>query len=102
MRIIWSDFAKSCLKDIFNYHKEKVSLKIAIEIKNSIFLSSEQLILMPESGQIESNLLSLNQNHRYLISGNYKILYRIVNDDILISDIFDCRREPSKMNLKKR
>lgn len=56
----------------------------------------------PESGQIELNLEKLNQNHRYIVCGNYKVIYKIENNDIIINDIFDGRQNPIKMNDDKR
>jgi mRNA-degrading endonuclease RelE of RelBE toxin-antitoxin system len=36
--------------------------------------------------------------HRRLIVGNYKIIYLIEDDVVYISDIFDTRQDPKKMN----
>ncbi len=51
----------------------------------------------PKMGQIEENLESLGLGHRYLIEGNYKIIYRIQGKIISITDIFDTRQDPEKM-----
>jgi hypothetical protein len=45
----------------------------------------------------EENLKDLKQGHRYIIQGNYKIIYRIIGDEIFITDIFDWRQNPTKM-----
>jgi toxin ParE1/3/4 len=52
-------------------------------------------------GAIEENLIELKQQHRYLVEGNYKIIYRLINNDIYITDIFDCRQNPEKMKKHK-
>lgn len=96
-KIIWSDFAIENLKDIFDYYKIKASKKIAEKIRRQILASTKQLTQNPESGQIESYLEKLKQNHRYLLSGNYKIIYRIEKDQIFINDVFDVRQNPNKM-----
>jgi len=46
----------------------------------------------------------LNQEHSYLVSGNYKVIYRIEieKQEVIISDIFDTRQNPNKMNDDKR
>jgi len=77
MKIIWTDFAIDNLKGIFDYYSENATKKVAHRIKKQILASTKQLIDYPESGQVEFNLQKLNQNHRYLVSGNYKIIYRI-------------------------
>jgi len=44
------------------------------------------------------NLRRLNQGHRYLVRGNYKIIYKEIPDGILITDVFDTRQDPVKIN----
>lgn len=51
----------------------------------------------PEMGPIEDNLKHLNLQHRYLVQGNYKIIYRIKGKVIYVTDIFDTRQDPKKM-----
>jgi len=102
MKIIWTDFAIDSLKEIFDYYSENATKKVAHKIKKQILASTKQLVDYPESGQVEFNLQKLNQNHRYLVNGNYKIIYRINEDQIIISDVFDTRQNPIKMNDKNR
>lgn len=98
MKIVWTDFAKNTLKDIYVYHKKEASLRIAQKIREKIFKSVKQLMKHPFSGQIEESLTSLNEQHRYLVSGNYKIIYKVMEDLILITDVFDSRQNPEKIN----
>jgi len=49
------------------------------------------------SGQIEGNLQKLGEDHRYLVEGNYKIIYKKVKEGILITDVFDTRQDPVKI-----
>ena len=102
MKILWSDFATQSLLEIYLYYKEVANVDIARKIKASIFSTTKQLLKHPQSGQIEKNLVKLNQNHRYLIDGNYKIVYKEVSEGILISDIFDCRQDPTSIMNEKR
>lgn len=97
MNIVWTDFAIKNLKDIFDYHATKVNKKVAHKIRNQILASSKQLKNHPHSGAIEPNLTGLNINHRYLVSGNYKLIYRDFNNQVIINDVFDTRQDPSKM-----
>ncbi len=102
MKIIWSDFASETLRDIFQYHKKVVGENIAQKLKGKIFHSTKQLIKYPNSGQAEESLAELNEGHRYLVSVNYKIVYKKVKEGILITDIFDTRQDPIKINDPKR
>jgi hypothetical protein len=49
-----------------------------------------------------SILMELGEGHRYLIESNYKIIYKEVPEGILITDVFDTRQDPTKINNPKR
>jgi len=102
MKIIWSDFASETLRDIFQYHKKVAGKDIAQNLKDKIFSSTKQLIKYPNSGQTEESLAELKEGHRYLVSVKYKIVYKKVKEGILITDIFDTRQDPVKINDPKR
>jgi len=103
MRIIWSDFAINSLYDIYKYFKEAAGENVAKRTKSKIFTATQQLNRHPESGQIEPILKQLGDNHRYLVEGNYKIIYKKVDDGILITDVFDTHQDPTKMiNIKNQ
>ncbi len=98
MKIIWSDFASESLKGIFQYHNDIAGKTIAQKLKTGIFDSTKQLNAYPNSGQIEESLELLEEGHRYLVCGNYKVIYKKVKEGILITDIFDTRQDPLKIN----
>ncbi|HPE77038.1 MAG TPA: type II toxin-antitoxin system RelE/ParE family toxin [Draconibacterium sp.] len=98
MKIFWTDFASETLSEIYQYYKENASPIIAKKIKSEIFNSTRQLKEFPHSGHFELNLRRLNQGHRYLVRGNYKIIYKEIPDGILITDVFDTRQDPVKIN----
>jgi len=102
MKIIWSDFASSMLLEIFRYYKAVSSENTALKIKASIFSATKILSKHPHSGQMEETLSSLGEGHRYVVEGNYKIIYKEVEQGILITDVFDTRQHPSTMNKKRK
>jgi len=102
MKIIWSEFASETLREIYNYHKTAAGVNIARKIKTSIFSTTKHLLSQPEYGQIEISLAKINEGHRYLVDGNYKIVYKKVPEGILITDVFDARQDPIKINDSKR
>ena len=63
---------------IYQYYKEKAGYTVAQRIKSNIFKSTRQLTKHPASGQIELTLENLGEEHRYLVEGNYKIIYKRV------------------------
>jgi toxin ParE1/3/4 len=97
MKIIWSEFASNALKGIYLYHKLMVSEKVARTIRSNILCYVKHLLKHPRSGQTESTLEVLKEGHRYLVYGNYKIIYREVDEGILITDVFDTRQDPQKI-----
>ena len=98
MRIIWTDFAYETVSEIYDYYKEKASTVVAQKIKSEIFKATRNLKEFPFSGHIELNLQKLDEGHRYLVKGNYKIIYKETPEGILITDVFDTRQDPVKIN----
>jgi toxin ParE1/3/4 len=97
VRVITSDWGKSQLRNIYSYYKERATIKVASQIRSSILNRFKELLLNPEMGQEENSLIHLQLGHRYLVEGHYKIIYRIIGNDIRIEDIFDTRQHPGKM-----
>jgi plasmid stabilization system protein ParE len=102
MKIIWTDFAIENLKSIFEYYTIKANRKVAHKIRKQILNSTKHLIQNPESGQLELYLEQINKQHRYIVSSNYKIIYRVDNKHIIINDVFDVRQNPIKMIDERR
>ncbi len=102
MKVIWSNFASKTLRDIYDYYKEIAGEKTAKKIKDNILKSTKQLLLYPKSGQIEETLKYLEEGHRYLVKNKYKVIYKNVEEGILITDVFDLRQDPIKLNNPKR
>ncbi|HWY10257.1 MAG TPA: type II toxin-antitoxin system RelE/ParE family toxin [Bacteroidia bacterium] len=100
MQVIWTNFAISELKSIYLYYRMVAGNSVADKIRKSVFTATKHLLKYPLSGTIEENLIELNQEHRYLVEGNYKIIYRVINNDIYITDVFDCRQNPQKIKRK--
>ncbi len=101
MRIIWTDFAIENLKDIFDFYCTTANKRVANKIKQDIFKSVKLLVGYPELGQIELYLEKLNEGYRYILSGNYKVIYKIQDKNIIISDVFDVRQNPIKIEKNK-
>lgn len=97
MKLIWSDFAVNSLRRSFEYYCKHTSVEMAENIKQGIFRSSESLINNPQIGIIEPSLAQLNLGYRFIISGNYKIIYRPIEEGLLITDVFDSRQSPRKI-----
>ncbi|GEP52819.1 plasmid stabilization protein [Flavobacterium noncentrifugens] len=101
--IIWSDQAENELDKIFEYYSEKVSQKLAVSILKEIVDEPNKLIKNPEISQIEDSLLDREEDYRYLVCNNYKLIYSIdaKAKQIKIADVFDTRQNPNKIRRTK-
>ncbi len=97
MKLFYTQQALNSLQECLDFFPPEVPNEKVNEIRDRILAKADALLLNPYIGQIEEYLEHLEKNHRRIIDGNYKILYRIENETIYITDIFDCRQDPSKM-----
>jgi plasmid stabilization system protein ParE len=97
LRVFWTDTARFQLEDIFNYYKEKVGIRVAGKLVKQIIDRTIQLEKHPDSGPKEPLLSDRKFEFRYLVEGNYKIIYWKRDNYIHIATVFDCRQNPEKM-----
>lgn len=97
MNVTFSDYSKAKLKEIYLYYKAIGKGGFGRKIRANILKKALLLRSLPEIGQEEETLKKLKLGHRYLVEGNYKIIYRIIGEKILVTDIFDTRQNPNKM-----
>jgi toxin ParE1/3/4 len=97
MTVLYTAWAKNQLREIYNYYKEIGSPQKGRKIRVSIHKKALQLKTFPLLGREEELLSILGQGHRYVVEGRYKIIYRVIEDKVYITDIFDTRRNPDKI-----
>ena len=97
MEIFWTGQAKSRLKECYQFYKKNASKEIADKIRVEVQKKPEILVKHPNAGQEEETLKVLNKGHRYLLVLHFKIVYRIENMYIFITDFFDTRKDPQKL-----
>lgn len=99
LKIYWTNFAKSALREIFDYYKKKAGLRISQKLIEGLIKSTEILINQPFIGQKEKLLSDSPEDFKYLVFKNYKIIYWInqANHRIEIVDVFDTRQNPVKI-----
>lgn len=95
--LVWTDFAVSELKNIYFYYRFVAGEKVAQSIRSKILDATAKLTEHPEIGATETTLVELGQKHRYLVVGNYKVIYLVMNKTVFITDIFDGRQSPKKI-----
>lgn len=92
MRLQVSEYTVA-LDDIWDYYAKEASERVADRITKKIVDDIDRLLTHPRSGQYEPLLEHLGLKHRRLASGDGKIIYRIMDDLIFVSDIFDARED---------
>lgn len=104
LEIYWTSFSERELQNIFEYYKEKAGITIAKNLVEGIFNETQKLTKQPNIGQKEQLLEDREQEFRYLIFKNYKIVYwfNAVKNRIEINDVFDTRQNPVKMSRVKQ
>ncbi|MGO4771137.1 type II toxin-antitoxin system RelE/ParE family toxin [Flavobacterium sp. W22_SRS_FK3] len=82
---------------------KNASLRVAKNVITKIILDPNKILPHPEITQIEELLLNRENEYRYLICDNYKIIYSIDSKQkrIMIADVFDTRQNPAKIKRTK-
>jgi plasmid stabilization system protein ParE len=97
MKVIFTLPARRALDGIYEWYKSHDMGKNGRKIRAAIVKRAMLLKSHPNLGQEEENLRGLGLGHRYLVESNYKFIYRVADNIVIISDIFDTRQDPEKM-----
>ena len=97
MKLFYTEQSLASLQECLDFFPSEVSGQKVKEIRDRILAKADKLLTTPYIGQQEEYLAHLNKDHRRLIEGNYKIIYRVLGENIYITDIFDNRQDPAKM-----
>lgn len=100
IKILWTDFAKSAVRSIYDYYLEHVSRSLARKLVIGIVTETKQLQYQPKMGTLEPLLEKDPRDFRYILYKSYKIIYWFNEDReaIEIVDVFDSRQNPVKIN----
>ena len=98
------------MKVIFTHvallHLENAMLFLAVQgasattrrrIRNRIVAEANWLAHNPRAGQFESWLEELGQGHRRWVVGNYKLIYLVGSETLVVTDVFDARGDTQRM-----
>jgi len=97
IKVFWTETALNNLENIFEYYKHKASINIAKKIVRDLVKTTIKLQKTPQIGKKEELLVGRKFEYRFLIIGNYKIIYWIESNYIKIAAVFDCRQNPEKI-----
>lgn len=98
LRIVWSESSERQLSNIYEFYSEIANSRIAKKLVNKIVKRVDILINNPFAGSKEELLAKYPNGYRYLVESNYKIIYWVEIETIIIAAVFDCRQNPYKIN----
>ena len=97
MVVEWSERASMRLGEIFEYLEKEASKRTARKIVNQIYSCADIPIKNPLAGPREESLTNRDREFRYLVQGNYKIIYQVDLERVVVSTVFDCRQDPERI-----
>ena len=96
MTVKWYIEAVGDLDKIYDYYVKK-NPRAAAMLYNKILDYVEILKTQPYIAAVEQMLIGCPEGYRSLVVGNYKVVYFIKDDLVLIVLVFDCRQNPVKL-----
>lgn len=99
MKVVWSAWALQQLDEIHAWYSAQASPAVADRIVEDILAITRLLEQFPFGGQVEPWLEHQGLGHRRVVVGNYKVVYRVLADEVRIVDVFDSRQDPLKMKV---
>ena len=106
MRVIITDFAKQEIRKIANHIYHNFGKASEDDFLNNIRLTRKLIGSHPFLGPEEESLADLPGNYRSIVVNSLnKLIYRIKDDQVLVEDFWDVRREPTDLKdqiVKKR
>ncbi|MCK9639903.1 MAG: type II toxin-antitoxin system RelE/ParE family toxin [Prolixibacteraceae bacterium] len=97
VKVLWSDTSLIQLQEIFDYHNLRASVSVARKIVKGLVEKSLLIETNPLIGIREPLLAGRSFEYRFFIENNYKIIYRFDENIVRIISIFDCRKNPQKL-----
>lgn len=98
MKVIWMPLAKETLRDTSDYICKEFGKKIRDEFIQEVLHTSRLIGNNPYIGNVEPYLDELPDGFRSIVVSRLnKIVYRILEDRIEISDFWNCRRNSKNL-----
>ena len=94
-QVIWSDRAKSSLKEHYDYIK-KDSVSAAKKVKSELINASKTLSSNPEKYQVDEYYPNNPGNIRRFFRWSYRIVYQVNEQTIDILNVLHTSQEPTR------
>lgn len=97
MELKVSDYAIAHLVESVELTLGKASVEKREEVIDSVLEETRRLLQWPNAGQVEIWMEGREHVYRRLVVGNFKVIYRVEDETIYVTDIFDARQDPRMM-----
>ncbi len=101
MKLIITEPAKDHLHKLFDFYSLYIPAKKNKELLYKIIQKAHSLKNFAHRGGIEENLIDTEFEYRFVLQDNCKIIYRLQDDFVLVTDFFDVRQDPSKLSKRQ-
>jgi plasmid stabilization system protein ParE len=98
MKVIWMPLAKMALKEKGDYIRKEFGKNRKNKFIQEVRESSRLIGQNPYLGKVEPILSDVTSTYRSLVVNRInKIVYRVMDNQIEISDFWDCRQAPETL-----
>lgn len=97
MKLVISTEARRSLARTIRLLARTHSKEYLVRLKREVDQQVKQLLIRPLAGAFEPELEHLGAEHRRVVVGPFKIIYRLTTNAVYVTDIFDSRRDPKEM-----
>lgn len=98
----WSSVAKNRLLEVYVYIESKTSAQVAEKVSLELADAAESIGQNPYLYSECRELPTKTKSYRNYIKWNYRIIFKILRDFVLILDIFHCKRNPKELTRLRR
>ena len=100
VKVTWTASARKNVRQIFDFLAQKSEAAATREtekiIRKTDILKAGHL----HAGQKEELLQNKKSEYRYLLQDHFKIIYRVLPEQAIISAVFDTRQNPQSLSEK--
>lgn len=99
MKVLYTNQALESLEELSDFLRVKLKIppNLVKSYLNSLLDDADEIGDHPFQYPLEPYLEPLNLRHRRKIHKHVKIIFRVHDDYVLITDFFDSRQDPNKM-----
>lgn len=96
--VVWSQVAANALHEIHDFIRSN-SPQGAKKVVRELIKVGQSLQTLPLRYPIEPLLAEEIIQYRFAVKWNYKIIYTVEEEQVIIVQIFDTRQAPDKLNV---